>query len=171
MDKTDYSSKQFAAACGLFCPGCSLYIGTTEEPERRERIAAMFGVSFEEAQCLGCRSEVKGPYCKMCKLVVCADEKGLEFCAQCKDYPCGMLKEFQEAMPHRIDLFASGARIMEAGFEQWSQEATDDYSCGKCGAINSAYDLECRKCGKEPSCAYVERNREAILRFLEARQA
>jgi ribosomal protein L40E len=82
-----------------------------------------------------------------------------------------MLKEFQEAMPHRIDLFASGARIMEAGFEQWSQEATDDYSCGKCGAINSAYDLECRKCGKEPSCAYVERNREAILRFLEARQA
>lgn len=171
MDKPDHSSKQFAAACGLFCPACSLYIGSTEEPERLKRIADMFGVPPEEAKCHGCRAEVKGPYCKTCKLVACADEKGLEFCVDCKEYPCEQLKEFQALMPHRAELFANGDRIREIGFEAWSLETKGDYECPSCQAINAAYDLACRKCGNEPSCAFVERNREKIEKFLAERQS
>jgi len=168
MEKPDHSSKQFAAACGLFCPACSLYIGTTEEPERLKRIADMFGVSSEEAQCHGCRAEVKGPYCKICTLVACADEKGLEFCVDCKEYPCEQLKEFQAAMPHRAGLWENNARIKEVGFEAWSKEATEEYSCRQCQTVNAAYDLVCRKCGNDPSCAFVENNREAIEEFMAA---
>jgi hypothetical protein len=168
MNKIDHSSKQFAAACGLFCPGCSLYIATTEDPERLKRIAGMFGIPEEEAKCLGCRSEVRGPYCRTCHMLACADEKGLEFCAECPEYPCEELKEFQAAMPHRADLFENGARIREIGFESWSREASDEYSCRQCGTINSAYDLACRKCGNDPSCSFVERNGKAIEKFVMA---
>jgi len=163
----DSANKQFAAVCGLFCPGCSLYIATKEDDkERLARIASMFGVSEEEVKCLGCRSEVKGPYCRMCKMVTCADERGVEFCAQCTDYPCEIIKDFQTAMPHRADLFESGERIKEIGFETWLQETYNEYTCGQCGIINPAYDLACRKCGNEPSCSFVERNRGAIEKYL-----
>lgn len=166
---TDSPNKQFAAVCGLFCPGCSLYIATTEDDtERLARIAAMFGVSEEEVRCLGCRSEVKGPYCKMCKMVTCSDERGVEFCAQCSDYPCEIIVEFQAAMPHRADLFRSGERIRGIGFEAWLKETYREYRCPQCGTINSAYDMACRKCRAEPSCTFVERNREVIGKFLSA---
>ena len=31
--------KKLAAVCGLFCPACTVYIGTTEEPARLEVMA------------------------------------------------------------------------------------------------------------------------------------
>ncbi len=157
---------RFAAPCGLFCPGCTLYIGTTEEPERLAWIAGRFGVSPEEARCLGCRSEVVGPYCRTCEIVKCAESRSIEFCALCGEYPCGMLKEFQAARPHRAELFEAGDTIREIGFERWFEETYRRYACPECRTINSAYDLACRSCGNEPGSPFAERHREMILRVL-----
>ena len=162
------SNKQLAAVCGLFCPGCTLYIASTEDPERLKRLATMFGISEEEIRCLGCRSEVRGPYCQTCKMVECAAERGVEFCAQCSDYPCEILIEFQEERPHRADLFEDGEKIREVGFEKWFNDTFDEYSCPQCETINSAYDIACRRCGTIPSCSFVERNREVIEKHLSA---
>jgi hypothetical protein len=79
--------KRFAAACGLFCPGCSLYIGTQEDPARLELMAVQFNLPVEQLQCDGCRAERRGFYCQQCKMISCTKEKGIEFCVECDEYP------------------------------------------------------------------------------------
>jgi ribosomal protein L40E len=71
-------------------------------------------------------------------------------------------------MPHRINLWDDLARIKDVGYETWFQEMVDRYACPECGAINSAYDLACRKCGCEPGNEYVKAHREAIEKFMSA---
>ena len=155
MNPSDPDIKK-AAVCGLFCPACSLYIATTEDPERLEILAKRFGMPKEELECLGCRSEKLSFFCRNhCKMVKCAAEKGLEFCCECGEYPCAELSVFQSKAPHRIELWNSQKRIKEAGWEKWYSEMLDMYKCGACGAISSAYDIKCRKCGEEPSCAFT----------------
>ena len=167
--KTD--NKQLTAVCGLYCPGCTLYIGSTEEPERLARTADRFNVSVEEARCYGCRSDVNSFYCQACEIKKCADERGVEFCALCHEYPCQVLRDFQAQLPHRAELFEDGERVREVGYDQWFEEVRAKYTCPECSAINSAYDLACRKCGNEPGSAFAERHRERILAVLESSAA
>jgi hypothetical protein len=100
-------------------------------------------------------------------MVVCARDKGVEFCGRCDEYPCGELVEFQAAMPHRLELWNDLARIEEVGYDRWFEEKTAFYSCPDCGTVNSAYDLRCRSCGREPSCGFTEKHRSAIEAHLE----
>ena len=159
--------KKTAAVCGLFCPSCTLYIGTQEDPERLKFMAAALKLPVEEVRCGGCRSEVRSFFCRdLCKMYKCAVEKGLEFCGSCAEYPCQELKDFQCAMPHRIELWSSLERIRKAGPEQWYAEMLEHYACPSCGTINSTYDIKCRKCGSEPGSAYVAEHKDEITRQL-----
>lgn len=159
--------KKLAAVCGLFCPACTAFIGTKEDPERLKAMGQRIGRPVEELHCHGCRSETRSFFCRtICTMAACAAGKGVDFCGACADYPCKGLKEFQALAPHRIELWKSQARIKEAGFETWYAEMTEHYSCPKCRTINSAYDLKCRKCGEEPSCEYVRLHKDEIVRHL-----
>jgi hypothetical protein len=159
--------KKKAAVCGLFCPACTLYIGTQEDPQRLKFLAERFKLPLDEVRCAGCRSELRSFYCRdVCKMAVCAAEKGIEFCGSCESYPCQELKDFQCAMPHRIELWRSLERIREAGPEIWYAEMLEHYACPLCGAINSAYDLQCRKCENDPGSAYVAEHKEEIIKQL-----
>ena len=99
-------------------------------------------------------------------MVDCAREKGIDFCVGCNEYPCEDLRKFKEQRPHRIELWESQERIRDVGYAQWFSEMRAHFACPACGTINSAYDLQCRKCGEDPSCGYVERHRDAILAYL-----
>ena len=154
--------KRLAAVCGLFCPACTIYIATTEDPKRLKKFAEIAHLSVEDMKCYGCRSEKRQPYCENCKMVACAAKKGIDFCVECDEYPCEELKKFQSAMPHRIELWESMERIREVGHEKWFEEMLSHYSCPRCNTINSAYDISCRTCGADPSCAYVRLHRQEI---------
>lgn len=160
--------KRLAAVCGLFCPACTLYIGTTEnEPHRLKAVADSYHTSPEVWKCYGCRSKKRGYFCKNeCKMVDCAKEKGVEFCVECDEYPCQELRTFKEQRPHRIELWENQRRIKEVGYARWYGEMLDHYACPQCGTLNSAYDLKCRSCRAEPSCAYVDRHKNDILDYL-----
>ena len=171
--KNDFQpSKKLAAVCGLFCPACTLYIGTTEkEPQRFRAVAKVYNTPPEAWECYGCRSEKRSYFCKnKCKMVNCAQEKGIDFCVECEEYPCDDLREFKEQRPHRIELWENQARIKEVGYAKWYEEMLAHYACPRCGTINSTYDLKCRSCGTEPSCAYVERHKNEILSYLSKKQ-
>ncbi len=156
--------KKGAAVCGLFCPACSAFIGSTEEPARLQTIANNFQVPVEKVECKGCRSDKRGLYCEnYCKMTRCAAEKGIDFCYQCQEYPCSDIKTFQALMPHRIELWQSQDRIKEVGWERWYAEMVEHYSCPDCGTINSAYDMACRKCGRTPANRYVELHKDEIV--------
>lgn len=155
--------KRLAAVCGLFCPSCTIFIGAKDDPERLKTAAGRLQRPVEEMECHGCRTEKRCFYCKEnCKMASCAAEKGIDFCGDCAEYPCTELKAFQAQMPHRIELWKSQERIKEVGYERWSAEMIEHYSCPACGTINSAYDLACRKCGKTPSCNYVSEHQDEI---------
>lgn len=156
-------AKKEAAVCGLFCTSCSIYIGTNEDPERLVNLAKGFNLPVKDMECKGCRSDKRIGYCANCKMFKCASEKGIEFCGACEDFPCEEIKQFQAVLPHRIELWLSQKRIQEVGSEKWFAEMLDHYACPECGAINSAYDMACRKCGITPSCKYVEVNQKEII--------
>ncbi len=153
---------QLSAVCGLFCPSCSVFIGTTEDPERLARVAKKMGVSPAELSCRGCRSDTLSSHCRSCALKQCATFRELSFCHDCNDYPCEQLQKFQRERPHRNELFESGNHFRNQGLQSWWEKMEQDYSCSTCGTINSAYDLHCRSCGGDPSCPYVDRHGESI---------
>lgn len=161
--------KKVAAVCGLYCAACSLFIATTEDPARLKELAVRFQLSEEAIKCYGCRSAKRGPYCENCKMFACAAERGIDFCSECEGYPCDDLKQFQSAMPHRIELWADLERIKSIGYKQWLKEIGEKYACPRCQIINSAYDLKCRKCSEEPSCNYVAKHMQAIEQYLKNR--
>lgn len=158
--------KAMAAVCGLYCESCSLYIATKEDPARLQKIAARYGVSNEEAKCYGCRSSKRGPYCSICTMADCAKDNGVDFCVECPKYPCDDIKAFQAERPHRAELWKDADRIKEIGYEAWVKEIRNNYTCPKCGIINSGYDLECRACGENPSCNFVANNTDVVEAFL-----
>lgn len=158
--------KRVAAVCGLYCAACSWFISTTEDLGRLKRLAAQRNWSEEESRCFGCRSGKRLPYCAQCKMFACATERGLDFCSECEDYPCDGLQQFQSAMPHRLELWDNLERIKSVGYRQWLKEVKNNYVCRQCDTINSTYDPQCRKCGREPSCNFVERHRQAIEEYV-----
>jgi hypothetical protein len=163
--------KKLAAVCGLFCPSCTLYIGTHEDPERLNWLAERFGRPVEDLLCHGCRAEQRSFYCNtLCQFKPCAAEKGVDFCGDCSEYPCEALQVFQAEMPHRIELWKSQQQIKEVGYQTWFMEMVEHYSCPECHTINSAYDIACRKCGTTPSCSYVKLHQNKIQEHLKKMQ-
>ena len=155
-DKKISDMKQLCAVCGLFCPACTVFIGTKEEPKRLQVIADRHQVKADALACYGCRSAKRSYWCEnFCQMKPCTDKKGIEFCGECDEYPCNILKDFQKERPHRIELWKSQSRIARVGYVRWFGEMMKHYSCPNCNTINSAYDITCRKCGTEPSCRYV----------------
>jgi len=169
MRETDLEKpdKEYAAVCGLYCESCSWFIATMEDPDRLKRLQAQSSFADEKTECYGCRSNRRIPYCTECKMFACAAERGIDFCSQCEAYPCDTLKQFQSAMPHRIELWENLEHVKSAGYENWLREIRKHYTCPQCGTINSAYDIKCRNCGAEPSCSYVAKHKQEIKRYLE----
>jgi predicted RNA-binding Zn-ribbon protein involved in translation (DUF1610 family) len=155
-----------AAVCGLCCDVCSILIASHEDPQRLALLAGRMGWKVDEAYCDGCRSDRLTPYCRDCDLRACAQQRGHTFCSECADYPCPELEGFQREKPHRAELYQNLERIAEVGAESWLSETRARYSCPMCGTLNSTYDLKCRNCGHEPSCAFVDAHKDLIVAAL-----
>lgn len=163
--------KTLAAVCGLLCAACHIYLAThDEDPRRIESLSKRYNLSVEEAKCHGCRSDKRFPYCHNCAMVACAAQKGLSFCGECDAFPCAIFFDFQGQgqRPHRLELQEWQAQIVREGWPAWFADTAARYTCPECGAINSTYDLACRHCGTQPSCAFVARHQETIAAYLKA---
>ncbi len=155
-----------AAVCGLFCEACSIFLASREDPKRLALLAERHGQTEEETYCEGCRSQRRSKYCRSCTLSSCAAERGYAFCGECDKFPCRELESFRVERPHRTEIYRNLVRIDTIGVQAWLVEAAERHTCPSCGTINSAYDLSCRACGHDPSCAFVAAHGEAIVRRL-----
>lgn len=54
----------------------------------------------EKVNCVGCVSMNKPFWGEKCLVKNCCENKNLEFCGQCKDFPCELLKEFSFDKEH-----------------------------------------------------------------------
>lgn len=156
-----------SAYCGLFCETCSVYIFSQTDENALEALASKFGMTKEEMRCNGCRSDKLSSYCQKCLFTPCALEKGILNCEDCAEFPCDKLKEFQKQMPHRAELFESAECRKSLGIDKWKEKITSDYSCEKCGNVNSPYFVKCAKCGNVPSSPFFERHSAEIKKHLK----
>jgi len=90
------------AFCGDDCNACPRYIATqSSNVERLKEVAEMWKragwrdtiVPPEEMLCHGCAS-VK--WCRYDDIRKCAQEKGIDNCGQCGNYPCAEIEEVFE---------------------------------------------------------------------------
>ena len=112
------------AYCGIACAGCPVYWATVEADEGKQarlrttiaRVAAEeYDLRMEASEvpdCDGCTAQSGRLFstCANCRVRTCAQERDLENCAHCEDYPCDRLLgvfEVEPAAKQRLDVIRS----------------------------------------------------------------
>lgn len=155
------------AYCGLWCDACSVYVASQYNQDRLQVIADKMKVSVEEMHCNGCKADTISMHCRNCNIKACCLEKGFQSCAECKDVPCDILKEFQPKMPHRAELFKSLDNLEQHGKQEWFAKMQADFGCPQCGTANSPYYIKCRVCGNMPASRFVADHMSELLTYLK----
>ena len=91
--------EKIIAACGNNCAVCPRYVAhpyekTDEELRHTAELWMRIGyrdhlVTNEEISCTGCKPE---NWCRY-RVVKCCVDRGIETCADCREYPCDNMKE------------------------------------------------------------------------------
>lgn len=117
--------KELTAPCGLDCFNCQMF-----EANITEQIAKVYSaaakIPLEKVPCKGCRSSggCRLHYTK-CETLDCSRAKGVDFCFECSEFPCGRLcpaADGADKYPHNTKLY-NLCRIRLLGLEQWAKEA------------------------------------------------
>lgn len=107
------------APCGIDCGICELYL--CKDNDRLLAYLLSKGIPQEKLPCPGCRA-VQG-HCPVigsqCASYTCAVEKDVEFCYQCREFPCSKLQpaaDRADVLPHNLKVF-NLCTIQRAGVE------------------------------------------------------
>ena len=120
MDK-----KYLTAPCGLECFNCDMLTENLTD-EYKMRVAEYRKISPDEVACKGCRAE--GGKCRYadfdCATWSCALEKGVDYCFECTDFPCGLLAPTMKgaSYPHNMKVY-SLCRMKLIGIDKWIEES------------------------------------------------
>lgn len=105
MKTTD--EKALVAPCGIPCGDCGAY-KVKDDPSLREVLVR--SVKWNGVPCQGCRQV--GGNCQftdgICQTYACVVERGVEFCFECPEFPCGKLNPAADSaniLPHNIKVF------------------------------------------------------------------
>lgn len=147
--------KKLAAPCGLYCGACSIYIARKRDDEAAlnavaRRITERRGRVIkpeEDLICDGCLSSQLAIFCHCCVMRDCAVEKGITYCAQCSDFPCQTIIDFNnDGRPHHSEVLTNVRRQQEIGIHAWLDEQEKRWRCPDCGCIIEWYDTKCPQC-------------------------
>ena len=132
--------------CGLYCGACSFKVAFEEND--RDHITNM-PPKYEEFRdkplefCPGCRLENQ---CGKCDIKDCAEEKKLECCSLCEEFPCVKLENFRsDGVPHHSESIQNLQQIKKIGAREWGALQNKKLTC-ECGAKYSWYFTKCKKC-------------------------
>ena len=122
-EKVDYH--RMTAPCGLPCFACALHLASNNQT-LRSFMSKLFNMPVEKVACKGCRDE--GGKCghlpMECRLYPCAEEKGVEFCYECSDFPCDYLHPYSDlatVRPHNTKVF-NLCLVRKMGLDAWATE-------------------------------------------------
>lgn len=145
-----------AAPCGLYCGACTIYI--TYKSGDKEALKSMAERINQERDtkldpetdfpCEGCLSSTVAWYCRECGMRDCAVSKGITHCAQCPDFPCKIITDFNDdEWPHHGEVLVNVERQKEIGITAWLGEQEKRWLCPECKKATGWYDTSCRQCG------------------------
>jgi len=110
--------------CGLDCFNCPAYLAN-ENQELRATISKRRGIPIQKAFCNGCRNQ-GGKVLDMfepCNVYRCIEEKGIQFCGDCTDFPCDHLHPYADKaseVPHNTKIF-NLCLIKKMGLKSWAE--------------------------------------------------
>ncbi len=98
------SDESMIAVCGLDCGACGILLAS-DNPQIAERLAKNFreqGIIPDATpnifRCDGCKGDRSRHWSADCWILkCCVDDKRLEFCNQCTDFPCPQLEKWATA--------------------------------------------------------------------------
>jgi hypothetical protein len=122
--------------CGLYCGLCSsrkripqkaqdLKNSMAEEgydtwgtgiPKFTEFWEFLNNLCDPETSCAGCRQGGGPPFCS---IRTCCQQKNVDVCPFCEEYPCYRIKELGKGYP---TLISDGKRMKRIGIEEWIEE-------------------------------------------------
>lgn len=104
----DHDRLDLVAPCGIDCGVCELHL-CAELPQLFARLVAG-GIPRDRLPCPGCRP-VEGD-CPVieetCETYRCVTDRGVEFCFECAQFPCGHLHpsaQRADVLPHNMKVF------------------------------------------------------------------
>jgi hypothetical protein len=123
------------APCGVNCYVCYVYL-------RKKK------------PCLGCHGvdANKPNHCRNCKIKDCAKERGVDFCFDCADFPCKIIKRMDKSYRQRyqVSLIENATLIKSNGAEAFLLAEKAKWSCAHCDGVVSLHDQICSECGETP---------------------
>jgi hypothetical protein len=148
--------------CGLYCGACSVLMAAEEG--KSAKVAAEWGTSIEDATCHGCKSGTLAGHCRKCLIRRCAQEKNVDSCGLCHQYPCSQIEAFQlDGWPHHLVTRDALDAIRHGGIPDWLRQQDAQWRCPSCGCRFEFYQSKCPRCDHILTDSRV-RAREILVR-------
>ena len=86
--------------------------------------------------------------CKICEIKICAHEKGYDYCYECNDFPCKVLKNMEKSYTKRYatSLLGNSKIVKEKGIKHFESNEKVKWTCKKCNGVISLHDGVCSEC-------------------------
>lgn len=127
---TKEMKEKIVAPCGIDCFNCEVFEDNITA-EMQNRLSVLTKIPAEKLSCPGC---VNGNLClflkfqgKSCETLNCVNEKKVDFCFECDDFPCRLLMPLAngaEKYPHNLKLF-NLCTIKKMGMDAWIDQVKD----------------------------------------------
>jgi hypothetical protein len=87
----------------------------------------------EQITCEGCRGPINAHWSEDCKMMLCAKKKGIQYCFQCGEFPCGILNAFaSDGAAHHKKTVENLHRMKQIGVYAWIAEQEKNGKCSFC---------------------------------------
>lgn len=142
--------KELLAPCGLYCGVCSIYIAHRDNNLKFKQklfpVYKAFAKTVDDIACTGCLSEgIVFPVCIRCPVKKCVNQKGIEGCYQCDEWPCKFINNFPVEVGKRV-ILRTIPTWREKGTEKFVEEEEKRYHCPECGNPLFRGAKRCNKC-------------------------
>jgi len=130
---------ELIAPCGMNCAVCSGYLALKHDVKNR---------GIRMPYCKGCRPRDKK--CaflkKKCELLL---NSQVEFCYECKNFPCGRLKRIDKRYQtfSHMSLIENLKSIKESGMASFLKTQEKKWRCPECGGVVCCHNGICFDCG------------------------
>ncbi len=128
-------SEELIAPCGMNCRICIGYFGYTMSGKKRKM------------QCIGCRRSGKScdhlkKYCNKLR------NKEIEYCYECKGFPCSRLQKLDKAYRNRFNMsmVANLEYIRDNGIKKFLQAQEERYTRHNCQGVICVHNGNCYPC-------------------------
>lgn len=124
------NNNQIVAPCGIDCFNCEMFEDNVTKAFQT-RLSETTKIPKEMITCKGC---VDGNIClflklqgKTCRTKECVDEKGVNYCFECINFPCAFLMPLADGankFPQNIKLY-NLCQMKKIGVDAWKELAAD----------------------------------------------